>query len=365
MRSSALLIPSRHSNLGIFQLNHPKAFHALTLDMVEALLDQLVAWRKDESVKAILFRSEGTKRPVFCAGGDVKTIYQAGIDGKDIGSSFFYTEYQANHQIGTYNKPIISYWDGIVMGGGVGLSIHGSYRVATENSLLAMPETAIGLFPDVGSLYWMPRLLSQGMANYCALTGHRLVTADLVQSGLATHYVPSEKLDSLTSALADATDNVEAILNDFHEEVPGTEECFIAQNQEAIEGWFGGTDPKLEGIVEQLTVDSSELAQKSLKTLSTMSPTSLKLTLEGLKRGAACKDLAEDLRMEYRLGKAICEQHAPTSDFFSGVKAVLVDKDPASARWNPAIMEDVSEEYIYSFFKPLPSEEEEWKPAVV
>jgi 3-hydroxyisobutyryl-CoA hydrolase len=250
------------------------------------------------------------------------------------------------------------------MGGGVGISIHGRYRVATEHTLFAMPETAIGLFPDVGSMFWMPRLLSKPVANYLALTGQRIRGPDLVYTGLATHYIPSAQLPELELALIKASskssqqpeesddvkeeeeDVVASVLKDFHVPIP-TNDCHLAHYKDAIDQSFQADS--VEGILDNLRNDQSEFATNTLAKLLKLSPTSLKVSLEGLKRGAACATIGDDLQMEYRMAKACIR---PGSDFYEGVRAVLVDKDH-SPQWNPATVEEVTDERVEEFFAPI------------
>lgn len=373
-------MPSRSANLGVIELNHPKALHALTMDMIECLQDVLAEWVNDSSMKAILLKAnnEEAKRPAFCAGGNVKAVWEQGMAQDPMTSQFFNQEYKVNHAIATCtSKPIVSLWDGVVMGGGVGLSVHGKYRVATERTLFAMPETAIGLFPDVGSMYWMPRLLSLPVAKYLALTGQRIKAPDLLYTGLATHYVPSKYLPDLEKALIEATevvgdessttatvengmkDVVADVLASFHESIP-TEDCHLVQRESAIETYFASDS--VEGILAALEESSSstnckeehDFASKTLETLERMSPTSLKVSLEGLKRGAAALDIGEDLQMEYRMARA---STLPGADFFEGVRAVLVDKDHAP-KWNPSTVNEVSDERVQDFFAPI---DDEWQ----
>ena len=185
------------------------------MDMIHCFQDVFAEWHKDDTLKAILLTASKPRGPP-CSGGDVKKVYEAGIapgggglHGKGTPgletSEFFRQEYIVNHAIATWDRPQISLWDGVVMGGGAGISIHGKYRVSTENTMFAMPETGIGLFPDVGSMYWMPRMLQPGVARYLALTGARLKAPDLLYTGLATHYVPSKRLGDLKEALIQAT----------------------------------------------------------------------------------------------------------------------------------------------------------------
>lgn len=359
MRLTPKVIPSRIGNLGILQLNNPKTLNALGLDTVQCFQDFLSAWASDDSCKAILIKSntEGSKHPAFCAGGDVKFLWEEGSNGRlENANQFFWDEYQVNYAIGSSKKPIISLWDGIVMGGGAGISVHGPYRVATERSLFAMPETAIGLFPDVGSMYWMPRILDTPVAKYMALTGLRIKAEDLIYSGIATHYVPSEKLPELEVALVDATKtNISAdkavadVLDNFHIKIP-TEECHLLKNKSIIEKSFEGDT--VEAIFETLRSADDDFSKSTLATLKRMSPTALKVTLEGLKRGAATADLAEDLRMEYRMIRTCA---LPGGDLYEGVRAVLVDKDH-SPQWNPSRIEDVTIERLLEFFTPFEKE---------
>ena len=356
MRFTTKLLPSRSGRLGVLQLNHPKALHALTLDMVYCMQDVLEEWYKTDSLKAILIKSSEAKRPAFCAGGDVKTVYERGLS-KSNPQEFFYEEYKVNHAIATSPIPIISLWDGVVMGGGVGISIHGKYRVATENTLFAMPETAIGLFPDVGSMFWMNRLLTRPVANYLALAGKRIDAADLIHTGLATHYVPSNQLKNLETALAEATDKaaddsdtfVESVLMSFHETID-TGSSFLAVNQKIIERSFDARS--VEEVFDNLARDSSDFGQKTLDNLRKLSPTSLKVTFEGLERGSVIGTIGEDLHMEFRMASACMR---PGADFYEGVRAVLVDKDH-SPKWSPSTLEEVSEEMVEAFFAPVVAE---------
>jgi enoyl-CoA hydratase/carnithine racemase len=381
--TSKILI-SQAERLGGIALNNPQALHALTHDMIDGLDHILQEWNHNSNekqqqgsssaVQAILIKAApGAKRPAFCAGGDVKSLYNAGKqqphqqqqeDADDIlkkPESYFYSEYQVNHAVATCPLPIISLWDGIVMGGGAGISVHGTYRVATEHSLLAMPECTIGLFPDVGSMWWMTRLLQRPVAHWMALTGARLQPGDLLYTGLATHYVPSHQLEQLEKALAEATtiatsenggNSIAQVLESFHEEVL-MDDCFLAIHQSVIDETFGNVD-SVEAIISNLENEGSEFSQSMLQTLAKQSPTSLKLTLEGLHRAAALSSIGEDLQMEYRMAKACVR---PGADFYEGVRAALVDKDQ-QPKWNPATLEEVTNDAIEQFFAPLPAEEE-------
>jgi enoyl-CoA hydratase/carnithine racemase len=385
MRFTTKILPSRSKGLGVLLLNNSKSLHALTRDMVDCLHDVFQQWKVDPSLNAILIKSssEDMKRPAFCAGGDMKSVYNQGLQyhqQQPTSSAalppppedFFYHEYKVNYDIANFNKfvPIVSLWDGIVMGGGVGISMYGKYRIATENTILSMPECGIGFFPDVGSMWWMTRILKRpALAKYLALTGYRMEPADLIYTGLATHYIPSNQLEDLEVALAEATvgkkddddddddkgndkgdtDVVAGVLMSFHKMIP-TDHCNLKINNEIIENTFNGET--VEDIFINLKKEDTEFTRSTIKTLEKMSPTSMKITLEGLKRGAECKSMAEDLQMEYRMAKACVR---PGMDFYEGIRALLVDKDH-SPKWNPSTIEGVTDDMIQEYFSPIDKE---------
>jgi enoyl-CoA hydratase/carnithine racemase len=265
--------------------------------------------------------------------------------------------------------PQVSIWDGVVMGGGVGLSVHGKYRVATDNTIFAMPETKIGLFPDVGGTWWIPRLklysqwksgLVGGVGNYLALTGNRLTAEDLIYAGIATHYVKSENLEALKSALAESTtsasaddpngDCVASVLMSFHDHNVDTKSSFLSKNRADIDYAFDGKDT-MEEIIDALESmgEDSQFGQSTLATLNQMSPTSLKVTLEGLKRGAKLSSVGEALQMEYRMSQAFMREG---SDFYEGIRAALVDKD-GKPKWSPSSLKEVTDDMVQSHFEHL------------
>jgi enoyl-CoA hydratase/carnithine racemase len=387
MRFTTKLLPSLWGNLGVLQLNNSKALNALSMDMIDAFSDTLDQWYHPNSrIRAILIKASHdteAKRPIFCAGGDVKAMYESRLNqegthgqGKEglATTDFFRKEYNIDYRLATSTKiPQISLWNGVIMGGGAGISVHGKYRVATENSLFAMPECSLGLFPDVGSLYWMPRKLKGGLPAYVALTGHRLNAEDMMYTGIATHYVPSDQLEELERAIVDASiiketaqesfDPFAAILMKFHERTPvDPSDSFLAKQRTLIDEVFqigkNATSQSLtmEDIMAKLEDMKSEheFAYQTLDTLKKCSPTSLKITLEGLKRGAAAKSLGEDLQMEFRLSQAC--MRSKTSDFVEGVRATLIDKDK-KPKWNPSTLEEVTDEMVEGYFGPV---EQEW-----
>lgn len=337
--------------------------NALTMGMIECMQDVLAEYHESPSLKAILIHATEAKRPAFCAGGDVKSIYEDTLAGspENLCSKFFREEYKVNYAIATWEKPQVTFWDGMVMGGGAGISIHGKYRVSSENTMFSMPETAIGFFPDVGSCWWMPRLLMPGMARYLALTGARLKAPDLLYSGLATHYVPSSRLSELQKALVDATnteetgDMVASVLMSFHEEPPTKpQDSFLAQHKRSINAAFENADT-VEEIVLSLAELDNEFSKETLEIMGTMSPAAMKVTLEGLKRGGNASSIGEALQMEYRIAQAFMKEG---SDFYPGIRSTFVDKG-SKPQWSPAKLEDVTDDMVESYFAPL--RDNEWE----
>mmetsp|Transcript_23070 Transcript_23070/g.26536 ORF Transcript_23070/g.26536 Transcript_23070/m.26536 type:complete len:406 (-) Transcript_23070:81-1298(-) len=373
------IIASRVCNMGIIKLNNPQSLNALNHDMVKTLLSLLPVWQSDETIRATLFMgcdvvNKQTKiKSVFCAGGDVKSIYRAGTQNLDekhgfgfpnlLTSDFFRDEYTVNHIIASQSlaKPQISIWDGIVMGGGVGISVHGKYRVATENTLFAMPETGIGLFPDVGTMYYLSRL-DGGLGCFIALTGARLKADDLIYAGIATHYVPSCRLKELQDALAMATDVcsdvtpatvndcVGTVLDTFNEKIDLSTSQLLNKRNSIDSAFTIKPDKYLEDIIDTLkqirSCAPNDFVNDTLKTIFKMSPTSLKVTLEGLKRAKKTTSIAQDLEMEFRMMQNFMKEE---SDFFEGVRAVLIDRS-FNPKWNPVKISNLSENIVDGYF---------------
>uniref|UniRef100_A0A1I7Z4E1 3-hydroxyisobutyryl-CoA hydrolase, mitochondrial n=1 Tax=Steinernema glaseri TaxID=37863 RepID=A0A1I7Z4E1_9BILA len=343
------LLVSAVKSKRVVTLNRPKALNALNLNMIRSLYPRLQEWNDDKRVSMVIVKGSGEK--AFCAGGDVLAVTRSAKanDGSTIHRDFFREEYHLNHLIGTCSKPYVALIDGITMGGGCGLSVNGRFRVATERTMLAMPETALGLFPDVGGSYFLSRLKSN-LGMYLALTGYRLQGADVYHAGLATHIVNSEDLAKVEQALLDLpseqiTDRkVDQLLKEFR---PSDVKPFsLSEEISHIESLFDGKT--LEEILKKLSDDGSEWAQKQLKILSKMSPTSMKVTFRQLKEGLMLS-YPNVFTMEYRLTQRFVEDH----DFHEGCRAILVDKD-RNPKWNPAKVEDVTEEKVDWYFSPLP-----------
>ena len=334
---------------GVLSLNRPKALHALTLDMCHAMSAALADWAGDDAVQVVMLdHAEGRG---FCAGGDIAFLRNSALNGGGTsGRKFFHDEYQLNHQMFAYPKPIVAFMDGITMGGGVGIALPAKYRVATENTRLAMPETGIGLFPDVGGGWYLSRL-SGRLGQFLALTGARLDGAECLWAGIATHYLPADKLAEAKARIAEHPDRIAGILSELSITPP---DARIADNAERIIRHFASD--RFEDILASLEADDSDWAAKELATLRTKSPQTCKVALRQLADSAQLDDFADNMRMEYRIASRVLTR----PDFAEGVRAVIVDKtnDP---QWNPATPEEVSEELIDSIFAPLP-EGEEWAP---
>ena len=338
-----------HGRVGHISLNRPKALHALTLEMCHAMSAAITDWAKDDAIEAVILdHAEGRG---FCAGGDINLLRHSALnDGGESGRKFFHDEYQLNHQMMTYEKPIVAFMDGITMGGGVGIALPCKYRVATGNTRFAMPETGIGLFPDVGGGWHLSRLGGR-LGQFLALTGARLDGAEVCWSGLSTHYLPADKLEEAKARIIENPARIGGILSELSVSAP---EPRIEGNADKIAKHFASD--RYEDIIASLEADDSEWAAKELATLRTKSPQTCKVALRQLSESAALDDFADNMAMEYRIASRVLIR----PDFAEGVRAVIVNKtgDP---QWDPATPEGVSEDLLDSIFAPLPANEE-WKP---
>ncbi|HMO75567.1 MAG TPA: enoyl-CoA hydratase/isomerase family protein [Sphingopyxis sp.] len=340
---------TKEASIGRLSLNRPKAIHALNLDMVHAMTDALLAWRGDAAVQAVVIdHSEGRG---FCAGGDIAFLRNSALtDDGASGRRFFHDEYRLNHLLFTYEKPVVAFMDGITMGGGVGISQPARYRVATENTRLAMPETGIGLFPDVGGGWYLSRLEGR-VGQYLALTGARLDGAECLALGLATHYLPSERVAEAKARIAEHPDRIAGILGELSAPAP---DARILAHAGAINRLFASD--RLEDILAALEADGGDWAAKELAALRTKSPQTCKVALRQLADSLTLADFAANMVMEYRIASRVLTR----PDFAEGVRAVIVEKDN-NPQWNPATAEGVGDDLIAAIFAPLPPEEE-WKP---
>lgn len=339
----------RRGAIGLVTLNRPKALNALTLPMIRAFARQLDQWEPDPGLRAVVMVGAGDR--AFCAGGDIRAIWDAGKAGDRLTRDFFREEYALNHRLHRLAKPGVALIDGVTMGGGVGLSVHGSHRVATERTLFAMPETGIGLFPDVGGGYFLPRLAGR-IGTYLALTGARLKAPDMLHAGIATHAIAAKDRAAAIDALGRAEYGlnphgaVNRVLAEFAAS-PGDPP--LKAHRAVIDRCFAGET--VEAILAALEADGSPWALEQAKVIAAKSPTSLKITLRQIRAGAGMS-LAEDLAMEYRMTQACMAGQ----DFYEGVRALLVDKDNAP-KWRPASLAEVDSALVDRHFAPPPDGE--------
>lgn len=323
---------------GVITLNRPEALNALTLNMVRLIKPVLAQWAQDDGIENIVIEGAGEKG--FCAGGDIRALHDWGKSGAPEATGFYREEYQLNHMIKHFPKPYIALIDGITMGGGVGVSVHGRYRVASPRTLFAMPESGIGLLPDVGGTYFLPRLAGETGA-WLVLTGARLKAGDAFAAGVATHYMASEALENLKADLAEGGD-VEAILDAHHQAPDGVT---LPDQQRDIDRLFQGQSV-LE-ILAALDADASEWAQKQAKAVRSKSPTSAAVALRQMREGIHA-DFDDCLRIEMRAVTRIMA----LGDFYEGVRATIIEKDGAPV-WSPATHEAVTRQQIDDIFAPL------------
>ena len=335
---------------GFMCLNRPSALHALTLPMVQAMTAALLEWRDDPAVKCVFIDHADGRG--FCAGGDIAFLRNSAMnDGGVSGLKFFHDEYQLNHLLITYPKPVVAFMDGITMGGGVGISQPARFRVATENTKFAMPETGIGLFPDVGGGWYLSRLEGR-VGQFLALTGARIAGAGCLSLGLATHYLTSNVLAEAKSRIAtEDVDRIDGILGTLSVTPPNSK---IVETIVQINRHFASD--RLEDILSSLEGDESDWAMKELATLRTKSPQTCKVALRQLAESSKLTDFADNMAMEYRIASRVIVR----PDFAEGVRAVIVDKDNAP-KWDPAAAEGVTDGLVDAIFVPLPAQEE-WKP---
>jgi enoyl-CoA hydratase len=346
----------RRGHIGTVLLHRPQALNAFTLGMYRELDPMLRAWANDPEIDAVVIEGAGDR--AFCAGGDVRAVYEAGkgISGdRDFTAKFFAEEYRIIRFIHRYPKPYIAIVDGITMGGGAGVSVNGAYRVATEKTMFAMPETSIGLFPDVGATRFL-NLCPGHIGRYLGLTGVRLGAADALYCGLATHFVPRERTPDLATALAGTAwetgkqrAQVVALLGEFAAD-PGPPP--LAARRAVIDRCFAGETVEtildaLDLAMNRAETGDADWAAETRALLLTKSPTSLRITLRQLMLGRGF-DLEAALRLEYRMTQHVMAAH----DFYEGVRAVLVDKDQ-NPRWQPGSLAEIDEAATDAYFAPL------------
>lgn len=332
------VILRREAALGHITLDRPKALNALTHEMCASVFEALRDWARDDAIHAVLI--DAVPGRAFCAGGDIRSIYHLGRQDPPQAEAYFANEYSLNAAIRHFPKPYIALLNGITMGGGAGLSVHGSHRIATENASFAMPETGIGLYPDVGGSYFLSRLPGE-TGTYLALAGARIGSPDMLSLGLATDFVPSGRLHQMAPRLAQGQ-TADAAIQDLRQVV--TEIPPLNQYRREIDEAFSG--PSVEAIIAKLQAGSA-WAGEVARNLELRSPTSLKLTLKAL-REAKSLDFDDCMRMEYRLTLRVLRGH----DLYEGVRALLIDRDQRP-RWRPDSLSLVTDELIDAYFAPL------------
>jgi enoyl-CoA hydratase/carnithine racemase len=343
---TAEILFDRTGDWGVVTLDRPKALNSLTRAMIGAMYAELEQWAAAPAIRAVLVKGAG--ETAFCAGGDVRWLYETGRRDPAGAAEFFRGEYANNALIHRFPKPYVALIDGVVMGGGVGISVHGDFRVAGDKTLFAMPETGIGLFPDVGGGHFMPRL-HDGLGLYYALTGARAKAADCMAAGIATHYAPTEKHESLEAALlstrlgAHAHADIETVLDDFSGD-PG--HAGVNDLRPQIARHFEGYET-LDALMAALKADGGDFAKETLDTLLRMSPTSMRITFEQMKRGRRL-DFNDTMKMEFRIARRVMDGH----DFYEGVRAQIIDKDRTPI-WSPLTLENVSDSDVAHYFEEL------------
>lgn len=324
--------------VGVVTLNRPKVLNALTYNMVKLLHPQLQAWADDDAVKMVVVQAAGEK--AFCAGGDIRVLHDQGIAGSPEVINFYRDEYRLNRYIKRYPKPYVALMSGINMGGGVGVSIHGSHRIASERLLFAMPETGIGLFPDVGGTYFLPRCPGE-IGMYLGLTGARLKAADAIYAGIADAFVPADRHAALLERLV-AGEGLDAAIAAEAQD-PG--DPSLLAHREMIDRCFSAST--LDGILSALEAEDEEWANNVASTIRAKSPLSSLVTYEQIRAGANL-EFEDCMALEFRLTNRF--MRAP--DFYEGVRAVVIDKDQ-SPKWQPAALELVSAAQVGDYFSSL------------
>jgi enoyl-CoA hydratase len=336
----------REGRAGRITMNRPQALNALTLGMVDRIWEALLAWKSDPAVELVLLDGAGDR--ALCAGGDVRALYDSREQGSALARTFWRNEYPLNALIGRYPKPYVAIQDGIVMGGGIGLSGHARHRIVTERSRLAMPETGIGLIPDVGGT-WLLAQAPGAVGVYLGLTGEAMRAADAIYARFADAFIPSAKIGRLAERLVDAKGGpVEEALRALAEDAGPSP---LAARRADIDHAFGGDS--VEAMLAALAGLAGEWAEKTAATLAQKSPKSMKLTLAAVRNAQRLGSLEAALNVEFRL----CVRLFEDGEFPEGVRALIVDKD-RSPKWSPARLEEVRPEQVAAYLAPLPAGEE-------
>jgi enoyl-CoA hydratase len=336
------VIIGRQGSLGRIRLNRPKALNSLTLEMVRAIAQALDNFERDPLVAAVLLTGEGERG--LCAGGDIRAMWESGKAKDGLAETFWREEYRLNARINRYSKPYVAVMDGIVMGGGVGVSVYAGHRVVTERTRFAMPETGIGFFPDIGASWFLTRQPGE-LGTYIALSGEMLGAADVIAADLADIHVPSARLLDLVDALASlppgaSRAQISSQISAFSD-VPQLGKLGLERS--LIDRLF--TFNRIEDILAALEHDGSEFARETAATLRTKSPLSLNVTLRLLRLGRQTRTLEDCLEREFVATYAVLESH----DFYEGVRAAVIDKD-RNPHWRPSLLSDVTVDQVAAYF---------------
>ncbi len=342
MNDEAEILFEQRGTIGLITLNRPKALNALTHAMCLDMKAQLSVWASDGGIACVVIRGAGER--AFCAGGDIRALYDSGRAGTPYALDFYRDEYRLNAAIKHFPKPYIALIHGIVMGGGVGVSVHGSHRIANETTSFAMPETGIGLFPDVGGSYFLPRSPGE-IGMFLAMTGARLKTADSLYAGVATHFVPSAKWDELITQLANGA-SPDVVLQALGETIPGD---YLCAHRAAIDRVFAGNS--VDQILAALDGEHTDWASDTASIIRAKSPTSLKIAFRQIREGGKLS-FDDCMRMEFRMVNRIIAGH----DFYEGVRATILDKDGAP-KWVPPSLSGVKDADVHAYFAPLGDKE--------
>jgi len=336
--ADAEILFERRGAIGLVTLNRPKALNALTHEMCRLMSAQLEAWKSDALVSCVVVRGAGER--AFCAGGDIRSLYDSGKAGTPYARAFYRDEYRLDAAIKHFPKPYVALIRGIVMGGGVGISVHGRFRIADETTTFAMPETGIGLFPDVGGSYFLPRCPGE-VGMYLALTGSRLKTADALYAGVATHIVASGQHATLVERLAEGTPPDAALAGLAQEAGPAS----LKELRQQIDTAF--SKESVELVLSHLDAQAGDWARDMAAAIRGKSPTSTKLAFRQLRAGRKL-DFDDCMRMEFRMVNRVIDGH----DFYEGVRATIIEKDNLP-KWRPSELSAVSSDAIDAYFAPL------------
>lgn len=341
MTSESDLLIECGDGIGRITLNRPKALNALTLEMTRSITRLLAEWSADDAIDLVLLRGAGDR--AFCAGGDIREIYNAMLAGDPWPIEFWREEYALNRQIAEYGKPIVAVMHGIVMGGGIGLSAHASHRIVTETTSIAMPETSIGFLPDVGGSYLLSRAPGE-TGTHLALTAGRVAAADAITLGLADIHLPTERLADLPQALR-GCHSAQHVRTKLEQLASPPKPGRLPEARAWIDAAYAAD--RVEEICVHLAERPEPEAQEALALIRANSPTSLKLALRALRKGRALHDLASCLAMEHNIVSHLTQ----SADFREGIRAAVIDKD-RQPKWSPARLEDVSEAAVEDYFLP-------------